>query len=134
MSLTDFFVASPKALREADPAKLPAPFKTFHTKNVDAVELGTLNEILTNSPDLPELAIEVSNEGPWVLRLPPTLTRALAGLEDRKLLKRVAAKWAKTDEFVAVGAKPADVEALLESLHALAASIGRRSLYVWTSL
>lgn len=133
MPLTDFFTATPKELREADPSKLPAPFKVYRTKNVDAVELGNLNQILTKSPDLPALVLEVSDEGPWIMRVPAGLTKAIGGLDD-KSLKRVAARWAKTAEFIMDGTKATDAEVILVNLRALAASPGRKNLYVWTSL
>lgn len=133
MPLTDFFIASPKELREADAAKLPDPFKTYRTKNLDAVELGTLNAILTKSPDLPALVIEVSGEGPWIMRLPAGLTKAIAEMDD-KSLKRVAARWAKTEKFVMDGSTAAHAKVILENLRALATGIGRKNIYVWACL
>lgn len=133
MPLTDFFVATPKELRDADPSKLPAPFKTYRTKNVDAVELGTLNQILTKSADLPALVLEVSDEGPWIMRLPAGLTKAIGELDD-KSLKRIAARWAKTEEFVRAGARGSDAEVILENLRALATGRDRRNIYVWACL
>lgn len=77
MPLTDFFVASPKELRAADPSKLPASFKELSHEERRCRRAWHLNEILTKSRDMPDLVIAVSEEGPWVLRLPTPLTRAL---------------------------------------------------------
>jgi hypothetical protein len=134
VALTDFFVASPKELREADAAELPAPFETFQMKNVDIVELGTLNGLLTESDAMPDLVTEVTKEGPWVYRLPVALVKALASLED-KALSRVAAQWAKTEEFTRDGATASQAKAILTGLRELAKKAGaRKAVFVWTSL
>jgi hypothetical protein len=105
-----------------------------------SLELDALQSTLTGAPfrDVLEsaeggLVLARTETGPWVSRLRPTLTHALAGLGDTAI-PGVAARWAEHEEL-----EDADADALdallrpLVVLARLAVERGHR-LYIWNRL
>jgi hypothetical protein len=81
------------------------------------------------------LVAEGGEEGPWVIRLPDELTAGLAAL-DAAQTKKLAAEWAKTEEFVLDRAKPAAVAESLSAMCKLARTTlkAKKSLFLWMTL
>lgn len=122
----------------------PAPSRRWpgiDAQGVDQAKLATLWALLAGRP--PDDALihaftplaEVSDEGPWVFRVPAELAAALAALDPRRTPSSAAA-WARSDELEVEGWEPGDVRALLDALRgvARAAAAARKPLLMWVSL
>jgi hypothetical protein len=109
-------------------------------KGIDHVKFGTLHSILTGRSCeelLPEYApvVTVSDEGPWVFRIPSDLVTRLAAVSGAE--KQVAmSKWAATEEFALDGWPPSEVVRSFEAIASLArkAENTGRSFFLWMSL
>ena len=102
--LSDLVVAAAGDAERIGRSQSPAAeFGGIDIKGIDSVKLGTLHAILTGRSFkdlLPEYqpVIAVSDEGPWVFRIPSDLVTRLTSLAGDD--KQVAlAKWAATEEF-----------------------------------
>jgi hypothetical protein len=103
--LTDFVIAGREdAQRVCDSTCPSKEFSGLDAKGIDTIKLGTLYAHLTETEFDPQFIIgddplaTGSDEGPWVMEVPPDLVQRLAALDARELAA-VAAKWAKTEEF-----------------------------------
>ena len=79
---------------------------------------------------------ELSEDGPWIFQLPDELIELLA-LLDANRTQRIAAAWARTDEWQLDGAPElADLARLLEEVTALArqARAEHQEVFVWLCL
>ena len=102
--LSDLVVAHSSDAERIGRARAPAAeFGGIDIKGIDSVKFGMLHSILTGRSFkqlLPEYnpVFAVSDEGPWVFRLPADLVTRLASLagEDKQ---RVVSQWAATREF-----------------------------------
>jgi hypothetical protein len=110
------------------------------TSDLTSMELDLLQSVLTDEP-LKEVLRERGggviayggDQGPWVEDVRPALRDALASLPvDR--FGAVAKAWGAHEELAE--ADPADVQAMLEELVALAVTArqGERDLYLWNAL
>ena len=102
--ISDLVVAHSSDAERIGRARAPAAeFGGIDIKGIDSVKFGMLHSILTGRSFkqlLPEYnpVFAVSDEGPWVFRLPADLVTRLASLagEDKQ---RVVSQWAATREF-----------------------------------
>jgi hypothetical protein len=92
---------------------------------IDQVKLAILWAILNGEPLRDELVVsftplaEVSEDGPWVFRVPPALVGALAAL-DAARAPVIAASWAAAEELELEDRDPEDVRRLLDGLRGMA--------------
>jgi hypothetical protein len=103
--LTDFVVAAPEDARRIAESICPSrEFNGLDAKGIDTVKLGTLYAILTGTPASPKfmggksLLHSHSDEGPWVMLVPPELVKRLAAVAIGEI-PEVASRWAATNEF-----------------------------------
>ena len=139
--LSDLVVAPETDAQRVAEALVPSKaFGGIDIKGIDTVKFATLHAIVTKrtfEDVLPEYdpAVQVSDEGPWVTRIPPELVAALAALtaDERD---RVAAVWAKTDEFRLDRWDVGHVAAGLDAICRLAkkATGAGQALFLWMSL
>jgi hypothetical protein len=134
--LSDFFIAGDAEVAAMDVAAGPAALPSVHAKRVDPVKVASLTAILTGTePSLPDPVRDAGEGGPSVYRFADEATAALGALgpDDATLC---AYAWARTEEWQADGAEPAEVESLLQQVRELAAraKVEGKRLYVWTAL
>ncbi len=111
-------------------------------EDVDQVRLATLWTLLAGREFRDELVREfvplheVSEEGPWVFRVPDPLVELLAELDDARAAARIAPAWAGTEELELDGWDAESVTPLLDGLRSLArgALAEKRSMLMWVSL
>ena len=123
--LTDLVAATDADVERIARSQVPSQqFSGVDIKGIDTVKLGTLHSLLTGD-DFEALlsqydpVFEVSEDGPWVSRIPPALQSRLASM-DATEMRRVADLWAATEEFKLDEWQPADVARVLESICTLA--------------
>lgn len=117
-----------------------AKFDGIDIKGIDSVKFGMLHSILTGRSFedlLPEYdpVVTVSEEGPWVFRLPADLVARLATLSDEE--QRVAVrKWAATEEFALDRWPATEVASAFDRIASLArkAEAAGHSLFLWMCL
>ena len=139
--LTDIFAATDAEASAVSPDDVPIQiFPGVEAKGLDPVKFGTLQHILIGT-DVQEairqheLVREVSEEGPWITRVPQQLYDAIAAMNGDHV-REVADKWSQTEEFQLDRWSKADVEDVLTRLIQLAKDArgnGKR-LFVWTCL
>lgn len=142
--LTDFVVAAPEDARRVGESPCPSrEFNGLDAKGIDAVKLGSLYAILLGAPR-PRgfmagraLLFSRSDEGPWVMLVPPDLVRRLAALGAGEI-PEVASRWAAAEEFQVKYASwsAAAVTTVLERLTELCrrATTEGRSVLMWMCL
>jgi hypothetical protein len=139
--LSDLVVAPAGDAERVAHAEVPSrAFDGIDIKGIDSVKFGTLQSILTGRP-FEELLSEydpvvtVSDEGPWVFRIPHELLTRLVAL-DHTERARVAKQWASTEEFGLDGWAEDDVAGALGSISTLArkAVDSGQTLFLWMSL
>lgn len=139
--LSDLVVAPAGDAERIGRALAPASeFDGVDIKGIDSVKFGKLHSILTGRSFeelLPEYepVLMVSDQGPWVFRIPSDLVTRLAALAGEE--KQIAvSKWAATEEF-ALDRWPANEVAKafdgIASLAKKAEGVGH-SLFLWMSL
>ena len=104
------------------------------------MKFGVLHSILTGrsyedvAPEY-EPVVAVSDDGPWVIRLPSDLVARLATLagEDKKT---AVSKWAATEEFALDRWTASDVAEAFDAIVVLArkAADAGQALFLWESL
>ncbi len=142
--LTDYFIAvsDAEAIKTADRPNGPrAPnVPTVQLKGVDpVVNLATLEALLTGQDvsvilsDSTRLIQDGGKGGPWVARVRPSLTEALATATPGQL-DSASQRWAETEELT--GSDPDDLRWVLSELQPLAARAKRdgKGLFCWMSL
>jgi hypothetical protein len=140
--LTDILVADESEASAI--ASEGVPTKRWHgidAKGIDQVKLGTLWALLTEQAYKSELIAdfislhEVSEEGPWVYRVPGSLVKLLAELDDKRAAK-TSLTWAATEEFELDGWEGSQVRSFLDQLRSIArdATAKRKGLLMWMSL
>jgi hypothetical protein len=139
--LRDLVVAADVDAERVARARGPAEeFDGIDIKGIDSVKFGILHSILTGrafKEILPacDPVVTVSEEGPWVFRIPCDLVARLAAITGDE--KRAAVtKWAATEEFALDGRPPSEVAHAFDEIAALArrAVDGGQSLFLWMSL
>ena len=142
MGVLSDLVAAPAtdADRVANSVNPAAELGGIDIKGIDSVKFGTLHAILTGRSFedlLPEYdpVVTVSEEGPWLFRLPTELVvrlASLAGGDERAVVSR----WAATEEFALDGWSASDVARALDEIVALARKglDAGHSLFLWMSL
>jgi hypothetical protein len=140
--LTELVIADEgEARRVAEDAAPSRRWPGVDAKGLDQVKLSTLWSLLSGRPFCDELLLEfapldeVSEDGPWVFRVPPPLVGLLAALEvDRA--GAVAEAWATSEELELDGWEPAEVRAMLDGLRgvARAAQAAKKPVLMWVSL
>jgi hypothetical protein len=142
MGVLSDLVAAPAtdADRIAHSVKPAAEFGGIEIRGIDTVKFGTLNAILSGRSFealLPEYdpVVTVSDEGPWLFRLPTELVvrlASLAGGDERAVVSR----WAATEEFALDGWSASDVARALDGIVVLARKCldAGHSLFLWMSL
>jgi hypothetical protein len=139
--LSDLVVAD-----ESDAGKVgraPVPSREFggiDIKGIDSIKFGTLHSLLTGATfrellPLYDPVVTVSEEGPWVFRIPQDLVERLVGLGAAER-RSTAEQWAATEEFRLDGWKPQEVADALEAIcgEASKAMSSGRALFLWMSL
>jgi hypothetical protein len=142
--LTDYFIAGSDAEAAATLKATGGPehvgLVTTQLKGVDpVVNLATLEEILTGTDSMAIISegedpvADGGSDGPWVLRVRPSLVAALTATDPGKL-PDVAADWAATEEYV--GTDPKELLGVLHDLGRMAKQSldENKRLYCWTSL
>jgi hypothetical protein len=164
--LTDAFIATDAEVATVDFAhKMPSElFPTLEAKRVDTIKLGTLEAIMAGAdaaeiarmdveafvddlgrkyPWIRDIGAELgegeSSNGPWVCRLPDSLTTRLAELSPAEIV-RFGRAWAATEEWQADGRQSddaiADIVEYLRKLSQLAKGgvAEVKNVYLWISL
>ncbi|HEY1921384.1 MAG TPA: hypothetical protein VGG44_01355 [Tepidisphaeraceae bacterium] len=145
--LTDIVIANPDEAAAINAARGQhlKRWVCLESKGVDTIKLGTLSQILAGRSidDIDMVASfmtngildQASDEGPWVFLVPGELQLALAVL-DQEMEKRVAEKWAATEEFRLDRWGATDVQQYLHNLvaHARKAKDANKQLLLWMSL
>jgi len=139
--LSDLVVApSGDADRIARAAVPSQEFGGIDIKGIDTVKLCMLHALVTDQPyktlkDQYTPVVSVSDEGPWVFRLPDSCVDALARLDD-EARAAVATRWAQTKEFQFDRWRTAAVAEALEAISALArrAVESKQSVFLWMHL
>jgi hypothetical protein len=141
--LTDFFVAAPTEIQSVDIAHSPVgSFPGLHAKRTDPVKLVQLQCCIDGAtfeermPLLDEMLVrDAGQEGPWIFRVPQTLSDALASAGPADIQTHGRA-WAATDEWRADGGTEAELVPYLSEIAQLAsrARAEQRALYVWMCL
>ena len=114
-----------------------AEFGGLDIKGIDVVKLCQLHALLS-SRALKELladydpVVVVSDEGPWVFRVPEDLVERVARLGEEER-QSVAARWAETAELVMDRWKSEDVARVLDGIAGLAreAEQAGKTLFFW---
>lgn len=139
--LSDFFVAAPAELTEADLLEGVERFPCVMYKNIDTIKLATLEELATGlAYDAAMSAIEGATrtppgeELPMICAVSPALTSRLAALTDATA-EALALKWIRTEEWEAEGATDDDLSSYADMLMdigklAAAAVKGGKTLYL----
>jgi hypothetical protein len=115
-------------------------FGGISIKPIETVLLGRLHALVAKKTydavkgSYPMVA-EGGEEGPWVIRVPDELTAGLAALDAAKQ-KKIAAEWAKAEEFARDKRKPAFVSEMLSGICELARTTkkAKKSLFLWMTL
>jgi hypothetical protein len=125
-------------------AQEPAPtgrWPAVDAKGVEQVKLARLWALLAGRDYRDELILEfaplheVSEEGPWVFRVPAALAALLADADDARA-RASAAAWAATEELELDGWEPPEAWSLVDELRKLARSAraAKKPLLMWVSL
>ncbi|HEV7704566.1 MAG TPA: hypothetical protein VGO46_09750 [Gemmatimonadaceae bacterium] len=139
--MTDLVVAASGDAERIGKSESPAEeFDGIDIKGIDAVKFGTLHSILTGrsfddlQPEY-EPVVSVSDDGPWVVRLPSDFVARLAALTGAEKQAAVS-KWAATEEFELDGWTESDVTEAFDEIAVLArkAKDAGLSLFLWESL
>jgi hypothetical protein len=139
--LTDVFAATESEVRGLAPDDyLPDQFPSVKSKALDPVKFGVLQNILLGTEvqtavKQHELMYEVSEDGPWVFRIPAELSGVLATMNGQHL-DDAAKKWSRTQEFQLDHWDYVDVADVLRKIAQLArqARSDGQSLFVWVCL
>lgn len=142
--LTDFVVAAPSDAQRVGDSHCPSrEFNGIEAKGIDTVKLSTLYAILTETPvdpsfmGGPSLLYSRSDEGPWVLLVPPDLVQRVAKLRAKEV-SATASDWSKTEEFSPKYSRwsPEVIEQWLQELARLCrqAVAEEKGLLMWMSL
>ncbi|MDF1500964.1 MAG: hypothetical protein P1P76_10885 [Anaerolineales bacterium] len=117
------------------------PLGTYKGASVDGLDplmLIALQAMLSGKPtdelvDLYQPVAEASEEGPWLVRIPPELLRILADIAPHDV-ETFAEKWVQTDQLRDSGWTVEDLAFFLEPLILYAQSIGGsgKELFLWT--
>ena len=141
--LTDYFAATDDtdAARSLHDGPLRTGVYAIESKSLDGVvTMATLEAILTGGDAMEiihqnkgALVGSVGDEGPWVIKVRQSLTRAF-GEPDGARLYGVAQAWAATDELK--GSNPDDLYGFLWKLAHLSqwATANNQAIYCWMSL
>lgn len=139
--LSDLVVAPAEDAERVAHASVPSrEFGGIDIKGVDTVKFGTLHSLVTGRTfdevlPLYDPVAEVSEDGPWVFRIPEELVLRLAALSDEER-RTVAVKWAATEEFALSGWEEAAVSDGLVAICELArrATDAGHALFLWMCL
>lgn len=139
--LCDLVPGTPnEAERIAASSNASKEFGGIDIKGIESVKLAKLHALMTKKSYKAVnasygLVAEGGEEGPWVIRLPDELTAGLAALDAAKE-KKLAAEWAKTEEFALDKWKPAAVASVLSAMCELARKTkkDKKSLFLWMTL
>jgi hypothetical protein len=141
--LTDIVIANESEAKAIATSSVPSrEWPGIDAKGIDQVKLGTLWALLTGQDFKVESVVnefvtlhEVSEDGPWVFRVPPQIVKLLADLDDERA-NTTALAWAATDEFVLAQWEGGAVRSILDELRSLARSANAtsKSLLMWMSL
>jgi hypothetical protein len=140
--ISDFFVATQTELADMDASASPAAlFPSVQAKRVEVVKLVQLQCLLDGSTfdqhlnNLDSFFVKtVSDDGPWVLLVPQVIIERLA-LAEPEMLSQIGTAWAKTDEWIADQARPAEIIELITQIAALARRAKEeRQMYLWVTL
>lgn len=124
-------------------AKASVPSKAFggiDIKGVDSVKFLTLHSIVTGESNESlrpryQPVVQVSDEGPWVVRIPPELVSRLARLRNAERVA-IGKRWARTEEFALGRWSERAVLDVLRRISKLAKQPddSHRALFLWVCL
>jgi hypothetical protein len=124
--ITDVFAATDQEIQDLDPDDYVGDlFPTLQSNGgAGVIELAALESLLTDRDEDEimtgyELAVEVSEEGPWIIRVPVPLQDALIKLNESKL-DDVARRWSQTEQFKHYEWSEEEVTDVLRGLWSLA--------------
>jgi len=135
-ALTDLILATEGELASVPADDIPINvLPGLDVKGVGTLELECLHEVLFgDAGSFPETGPE-SEDGPWLNRVPDSLVRRLAEL-DEPAVRAVAARWAATDQLSHHRVAVEDVTSRLLEMCAFAKKaieVGK-PVFLWTSL
>lgn len=138
-SLADLLLAAPEDIPEIVGSDYPlGSFKGTNVDGLDPLMLLALHSMLAQVP-IEELVksyepvAQASEEGPWLIRIPPSLLAILKDIAPHEL-EAVAAKWVQTHQLRSSGWTQDDMLVFLEPLVLYAQSIAGsdKELFLWT--
>jgi len=140
-ALTDFVVLPDADLTRLAAARSPAAeLGGVHLKGIDPVKVAQLHAILTGRPIRDVFAaydpvVSVSEEGPWIFRLPVELVNRLAAVGTEESEGAVA-RWAASEEVVLDRMTPDQMAEAFRALMTLAqrAESAGQSVFLWLSV
>ena len=140
--LTDLVVADESEAEELAASISPLErWPGIDAKGIDPVKLGKLLSILAGesySHSIPGEFSEIaafSDDGPWVLRVPPRLVLSLSEIGDADV-RRISTQWFAGEEFAHSGYDLAITEEVVTSLRELSkkATAERKEMLMWMCL
>ena len=139
--LNDIFVADQSDVLKLTQHNLPLNlFIGVDVSGIDPIKIAELYSIvagLTFETALDEqtLVLEISEDGPWISKIPDDLRDALA-MQTESDLSIVSHKWAKMEEFQLDRWSEKDVETSLISIAELArkSKDQAKQMFLWSSL
>ena len=139
--LCELFSATESDVNELQPEDIPSRrFGGVEAKGLNPVPFAALHHILTGidiqeSVRLHSLVAEITEDGPWIYRLPRELASTLAELSQRGI-DSVAAEWTKTDELQLAGWSYDDVNSVRSRMVALCQhpDIEGMTIFLWSSI
>ncbi len=102
--LTDLLVATEADMEAIGEMDYPlGQFPGLDAKGLDWVSFSTLQELVTGEPyddvlKLYDPVLTVSDDGPWISKIPANLVQRLASLTETER-RTIGARWAQTDEL-----------------------------------
>jgi hypothetical protein len=138
-SLADLLLATPKDIPDIVASDYPlGSYKGTNVDGLDPLMLLALQSLLTQTPIEQlvakyEAVAQASEEGPWLIRIPPELLAILADIAPHDI-DPMAEKWVKTKQLRGSGWTQDDMYIYLEALILYAQSIAGsgKELFLWT--
>ena len=138
-SLADLLLATPEDI--PDIVASDYPLGTYKGTNVDGLDplmLLALHSLLAEKP-LEQMVAQyepvalASEEGPWLVRIPPDLLAILADVAPHDI-EALAGRWVQTDQLRGTGWSQNDMRIFIEPLILYAQSIAGsdKELFLWT--
>jgi hypothetical protein len=138
-SLADLLLATPDDIPNIVSSDYPlGSFKGTNLDGLDPLMLLALHSMLTQTQIEELVALydpvaQASEEGPWLIRIPPGLLMLLADIAPHEI-DPMAERWVQTEQLRGSGWTQEDMYIFLEALilYAQLISGGEKQLFLWT--